>query len=139
MIFSHFKLSEWLIILAGLALYISAFVWERRKARQLYRARDEAAARVAAASPAELIDAVTRHSKFPEVPLTISLSFGDLMCVVDLMARGKELGDLSDEENQKRLDRLDKLDKLAAWFEELEQKAFRKVAEEVFYAEALGA
>ena len=136
MIFSHFKLSEWLIILAGLALYISAFVWERRKARQLYRARDEAAARVAAASQVELIDAVTRHPKFPEVPLTIGLSFGDLMAVVDLVTRGQQLEDLSRDENQKRLDRMLKLH---AWFEELEQKAFRKVAEEVFYAEALSA
>ena len=109
MIFSHFKLSEWLIILAGLALYISAFVCDRRKVRQLYRARDEAAARVAAASEVELIDAVTRHPKFPEVPLTISLSFGDLMSVVDLVTRGQQLEDLSHDENQKRLDRMLKL------------------------------
>ena len=130
------KLSEVSFILTVLVCYAIAFVLERRKARRLYRARDEAAARVAAASQAELIDAVTRHPKFPEVPLTISLSFGDLMSVVDLVAKGPELEDLNDDENQKRLD---KMLKLTAWFEELEQKAFRKIAEEVFYAEALGA
>ena len=136
MSFSKFKLSEWLIMLAGLALYISAFVCQERKARRKEQARDEAAARVAAASEVELIDAVTRHPKFPEVPLLISLSLGDLMCVVDLVTRGQQLEDLSRDENQKRLDRMLKLH---AWFEELEQKAFRKVAEEVFYAEALSA
>jgi hypothetical protein len=84
----------------------------------------------------ELIDAVTRHPKFPEVPLTISLSFGDLMSVVDLMSRGEELVDLGDDGNQRRLD---KMLKLTDWFKEAEQVAFGKIAEEVFYLEALSA